>query len=98
MDLGAAVAAAENLCTIVQIFHIRLVNVVDELYAFSAVRVKPEKALGIGVIRNLIAVFVNVGILSAENTGSKIKCTAIVFCKNAAMADPKSFTADAAPL
>jgi hypothetical protein len=29
---------------------------------------------------------------------SKIKCTAIVFCKNAAMADPKSFTADAAPL
>ena len=29
---------------------------------------------------------------------SKIKCTAIVFCKNAAMADSKSFTADAAPL
>ena len=29
---------------------------------------------------------------------SKIKCTAIVFCKNAAMADPKLFTADAAPL
>ena len=78
------IAAAENLCTIVQIFHIRLVNVVDELYAFSAVRFKPEKTLGIGVIRNLIAVFVNVGILSAENTGSKIKCTA----RNAAPADP----------
>lgn len=76
MDFGAAVAAVENLCTVVQIFHIGLVNVVDELYAFSTVRVKPEKALGIGVIRNLIAVFVNVGILSAENTGSKIKCTA----------------------
>ena len=29
---------------------------------------------------------------------SKIKCTAIVFCKNAALADPKLFTADAAPL
>ena len=38
----------------------------------------------LGVIRNLIAVFVNVGILSAENTGSKIKCTA----RNAAPADP----------
>ena len=25
-------------------------------------------------------------------------CTAIVFCKNAALADPKLFTADAAPL
>ena len=29
---------------------------------------------------------------------SKIKCTAIVFCKNADAADPKLFTADAAPL
>ena len=29
---------------------------------------------------------------------SKIKCTAIVFCKNTDAADPKLFTADAAPL
>ena len=84
-DLHAAVGIHGHAIRHVRVFHDRLGHILVKLHALAGVEVKAEDDLGIGIVGNLLAVFVGVGLLAAVgDAGGKVERIA----GDAACADP----------
>ena len=92
LDAGAAVEGLHAAVGIhghairhVRVFHDRLGHILVKLHALAGVEVKTEDDLGIGIIGDLLAVFIGICLLAAiRDTCGKVERVA----GNAARADP----------